>query len=59
MQQYIDAAGYGNQELSGKIDSFWLDGSLKISADEQVTFLKRLYQNDLPFSKGQWSSSGR
>jgi beta-lactamase class D len=51
MQQNIDAVGYGNQELSGKIDEFWLDGSLKISADEQVTFLKRLYQNDLPFSK--------
>jgi beta-lactamase class D len=51
MQQYVNAVGYGNQDISGKIDSFWLDGVLRISADEQVAFLKRLYQNDLPFSR--------
>jgi beta-lactamase class D len=51
MQQYIDAVGYGNQDIRGPIDVFWLDGSLKISADEQVEFLKRLYQEDLPFSE--------
>jgi beta-lactamase class D len=51
MQQNLDGVGYGNQELSGKIDEFWLDGSLKISADQQIIFLKRLYQNDLPFSQ--------
>jgi beta-lactamase class D len=51
MQAYVDAAGYGNQDISGRIDSFWLDGGLRISADEQVAFLKRLYQNELPFSQ--------
>lgn len=51
MQHYIDAVGYGNQDLSGNLDRFWLDGSLQISADEQVEFLKRLYRGDLPFSK--------
>lgn len=50
MQQYVDAVGYGNQDISGKLDSFWLDGAIRISADEQVEFLKRLYRNDLPFS---------
>ncbi len=50
MQQYVDAAGYGNQDISGQIDSFWLAGGLRISADEQVAFLQRLYQGDLPFS---------
>lgn len=49
MQQYIDDVGYGNQTIGD--DLFWLDGSLQISADEQVEFLKRLYHNDLPFSK--------
>jgi beta-lactamase class D len=51
MQEYIDAVGYGNGDISGPIDAFWLDGSLKISADEQVEFLKKLYQDDLPFSQ--------
>ncbi|MGE5462586.1 MAG: class D beta-lactamase [Syntrophothermus sp.] len=51
MQQYIDAVGYGNQDMTGNLDSFWLDGAIRISAEEQVKFLIRLYQNDLPFSK--------
>ncbi len=51
MQKYVDTVGYGNHDISGNVDSFWLDGALRISADEQVEFLKRLYQNDLPFSQ--------
>jgi len=51
MQYYVNAAKYGNQDISGQVDSFWLDGGLRISADEQVEFLKRLYRNDLPFSQ--------
>ena len=51
MQQYVDAVGYGNKDIGGKIDSFWLDGALRISADEQVELLKRLYRDDLPFSQ--------
>jgi beta-lactamase class D len=51
MQCYIDAVGYGNQDLSGPIEPFWLHGALRISADEQIALLKRLYQNDLPFSQ--------
>jgi beta-lactamase class D len=51
IKHYIDAVEYGNQDLTGPIENFWLDGTLKISADEQVEFLKRLYQGDLPFSE--------
>jgi beta-lactamase class D len=50
IQSYVDAAGYGNKDISGQIDTFWLEGGLRISADEQVEFLKRLYQDELPFS---------
>lgn len=50
LQQYVDAANYGNQDISGQIDTFWLEGKLRISADEQVEFLKNLYQDKLPFS---------
>jgi len=51
MQYYVDAAHYGNQNISGQIDTFWLEGGLRISADEQVELLKRLYQGSLPFSQ--------
>jgi beta-lactamase class D len=51
IQKYVKAVGYGNEDISGNLDSFWLDGSLRISADQQVEFLKRLYAGDLPFSK--------
>ncbi len=50
MQSYVDAADYGNKDISGQIDTFWLEGGLRISADEQVEFLKWLYQDELPFS---------
>ncbi len=51
MQPFVDAVGYGNRDLSGPVDSFWLDGGLRISADEQVDFLRRLYTGQLPFSQ--------
>lgn len=50
MQQFIDAVGYGNGDISGGIDEFWLSGGLRISPREQVDFLARLYRGTLPFS---------
>ena len=40
---------YGNRSVGQRIDDFWLDGSLRISAHEQVDFLERLYRNALPY----------
>ncbi|MFA3783630.1 class D beta-lactamase [Melioribacteraceae bacterium 4301-Me] len=51
MQRYLNEVGYGNMVIGSDIDKFWLDGSLQISADEQIEFLKRLYDNALPFSE--------
>lgn len=51
MQAWIDSVGYGNQDISGGIDRFWLDGGLRISPEEQIAFLIRLKNNDLPFSQ--------
>lgn len=51
MRQYIDSVKYGNCNIEGGIDQFWLNGILKISPYEQVEFLKKLYSDDLPFSK--------
>jgi beta-lactamase class D len=51
MKEYVHRLRYGNEDVSGPLDGFWLASSLKISPDEQVEFLKRLYREDLPVSK--------
>lgn len=48
-REYLRRIGYGNADPSGGVDRFWLDGGLRISAHEQVGFLKRLFRNELPF----------
>jgi beta-lactamase class D len=52
MAQWIDSLSYGNKDISGPIDSFWLNNRLKISPDEQLGLLKRLYFDQLSFRKG-------
>jgi beta-lactamase class D len=53
MQKWITTMGYGNQNIGTKmdIDQFWLNGKLKITPAEQVTFLRHLHANKLPFSE--------
>lgn len=51
MQHYLDTVKYGNMKMGGRIDNFWLNNTLQISADEQTGFLKRMYFNELPFSE--------
>jgi beta-lactamase class D len=50
MKELIESVGYGNMDISGGIDRFWLGSTIQISADEQIDFLRRLYANALPFS---------
>ncbi len=50
MQEQVRKIRYGNEDTSGGITQFWLNSSLKISADEQVEFLRRFVQGELPFS---------
>lgn len=45
----LERIGYGNADPSGGIERFWLDGALRISALEQIEFLRRLHRNELPF----------
>ena len=49
-QSYLAASRYGNAGSSGPVDLFWLNGNLRISALEQIDFLKRLVLRTLPFS---------
>nr|WP_258406717.1 class D beta-lactamase [Shewanella alkalitolerans] len=51
MASGLDNLDYGNANIGGGLDSFWLDGDLAISALEQVNFLRHLYHNRLPLSE--------
>ena len=51
MQRWLDSLHYGNQKIGAHIDSFWLDNSLKITADEELGLVKKLYFDQLPFDK--------
>jgi beta-lactamase class D len=51
MKRWIDSLGYGNRNVSGPIDSFWLNNRLKIKPDEELGLVKKLYFDQLPFFK--------
>ena len=51
MQASLDAYAYGNRDISGGQDHFWLSSSLLISALEQIEFMGALAGNQLPASK--------
>jgi len=51
MKYWLDKANYGNADTSGGIDLFWLIGGLRITPEQEIDFLKRLYNNELPFSQ--------
>lgn len=42
---------YGNSQTGPDVTTFWLNGDLKISAEEQIAFLKRLYNEELPYKR--------
>ena len=47
MARRLATFAYGNQDLSGGIDRFWLGSSLRVSPQEQVEFLRRLFAGEL------------
>jgi beta-lactamase class D len=48
-RRYLRDIGYGNADPTAPSGDYWVDGNLRISALEQVEFLRRLYRNELPF----------
>jgi beta-lactamase class D len=48
MREWVERLEYGNRDISGGIDLFWLQGGLRISAMEQVNFLHRLAEGRVP-----------
>jgi beta-lactamase class D len=49
--KYLKKSRYGNQNLTEKGVDFWNFGPFGISPVNQITFLKDLYEEKLPFSK--------
>jgi beta-lactamase class D len=51
MNTYLNKMQYGNEDISSGLDSFWLNGSMKISAVEQVSLLQKIYHNQFSFQQ--------
>lgn len=51
MAQWLKKLEYGNMDISGGITSFWLTGGLRITPLQQIDFIRRLVNNDLPLSQ--------
>lgn len=49
--EFVKKFAYGNEDVSGRVDHFWLDGALRVTALQQVEFLKKFYLNQLPVSE--------
>jgi beta-lactamase class D OXA-2 len=46
---YLRGSSYGNADPTTSGGAYWVDGNLRISAVEQVEFLRKLFRNALPF----------
>jgi beta-lactamase class D len=57
MQFWLDSLKYGVKSVKDKViirsavDSFWIDNSIKITPDEQLGLVSKLYFDQLPFFK--------
>ncbi len=57
MQRWLDSLKYGAKLATDKVviqtavDSFWIDNSIKVTPDQQLGLIKRLYFDQLPFFK--------
>lgn len=50
-KEYINNFDYGNKDLTGPPTRFWLEGPFRVSANQQVEFLKKFYNYDLGISR--------
>ncbi len=49
-RRLLTQANFGNHDVSGPVDMFWLNDVLKISAYQQIDFLKAVVNRTLPYS---------
>ena len=53
-QAWLKKIDYGNANPGPGLTTFWLAGDLRISAQQQITFLKKLYKRELPFKASSY-----
>jgi beta-lactamase class D len=51
MKDWVNRLDYGNRDIGGKIDLFWLNGALRITPFQQIDFLRRLDAGKLPIQE--------
>ncbi|MFA1820774.1 BlaR1 family beta-lactam sensor/signal transducer [Virgibacillus oceani] len=51
IQSNLNLIHYGNQDVSGGLEQYWLESTLKISPVEQVELLQSLYNNSFDFQE--------
>ncbi|SKC82086.1 class D beta-lactamase [Maledivibacter halophilus] len=49
--KYLTKLGYGNEKTGKMVDTFWLEGDLRISTREQIDFLKNVYNETYSFDE--------
>ena len=48
--KYVNDFHYGNKDVSGGVTQSWLSSSLRITPEEQIQFLQKVMNNQLPVS---------
>ncbi len=55
MQHWLDSLGYARRydtpRITNNLDTFWLDNTFKVTPDEELGIIKKLYFDQLPFQK--------
>lgn len=51
MQKALNKLDFGNKQINGRLTTFWIDGTLKISAYDEAVLAYKLGKLQLPFSK--------
>jgi beta-lactamase class D len=49
LKYWMDSVKYGNKKIGNDVAAFWMNDTLKISPDEQLGLIKRLYFKQHPF----------
>ena len=58
-RDYLARLRYGNARIGEDVTTFWLDGSLQVSALEQIAFLRALSARKLPFRDAVYDALAR
>jgi beta-lactamase class D len=58
-KSWLQKIKYGNEQAGPDLTTFWLEGDLRISAVEQIAFLKNLCAKQYPFRSSSFELLGR